>query len=94
MSFRLVVFQTGSGTQTNMNSEVIANRAIQLARGTVGSKKPVHPNDDMNHSQSSNDTFPTAMHIVTVETIEKALMPLLVFSAMYSTRRRGIIVIS
>jgi len=75
MSFRLVVFQTGSGTQTNMNSEVIANRAIQLARGTVGSKKPVHPNDDMNHSQSSNDTFPTAMHIVTVETIEKALMP-------------------
>lgn len=86
MSFPLVVFQTGSGTQTNMNAnEVIANRAIQLARGTVGSKKPVHPNDDVNHSQSSNDTFPTAMHIVTVETIEKALMPLLAFSAIYWT---------
>jgi fumarate hydratase class II len=95
MSFPLVVFQTASGTQTNMNAnEVIANRAIQLARGTVGSKKPVHPNDDVNHSQSSNDTFPTAMHIVTVETIELALMPLLAFSTMYSTRRRGIIVIS
>ena len=57
--FPLVVFQTGSGTQTNMNAnEVIANRAIQLAGGVVGSKKPVHPNDDVNHSQSSNDTFP------------------------------------
>src|SRR5947208_8955042 len=56
--FPLVVFQTGSGTQTNMNAnEVIANRAIQLAGGTVGSKKPIHPNDDENHSQSSNDTF-------------------------------------
>ena len=64
--FQLVVFQTGSGTQTNMNAnEVIANRAIQLAGGTVGSKKPIHPNDDVNHSQSSNDTFPTAMHIAT-----------------------------
>ena len=62
--FPLVVFQTGSGTQTNMNAnEVIANRAIQLAGGVVGSKKPIHPNDDVNHSQSSNDTFPTVMHI-------------------------------
>jgi fumarate hydratase, class II len=76
--FPLVVFQTGSGTQTNMNSnEVIANRAIQLAGGTVGSKKPIHPNDDVNHSQSSNDTFPTAMHIATVEELENVLMPAL-----------------
>jgi fumarate hydratase class II len=74
--FPLVVFQTGSGTQTNMNAnEVIANRAIQLAGGTVGSKKPIHPNDDVNHSQSSNDTFPTAMHIATVEAIEGGLIP-------------------
>jgi fumarate hydratase class II len=74
--FPLVVFQTGSGTQTNMNAnEVIANRAIQLASGTVGSKKPIHPNDDVNHSQSSNDTFPTAMHITTVEAIENVLFP-------------------
>ncbi len=74
--FPLVVFQTGSGTQTNMNAnEVIANRAIQLAGGTVGSKKPIHPNDDVNHSQSSNDTFPTVMHIATVETIEAGLIP-------------------
>src|ERR1700752_1672752 len=74
--FPLVVFQTGSGTQTNMNAnEVIANRAIQLGGGTVGSKKPIHPNDDVNHSQSSNDTFPTAMHIATVEAIEGGLIP-------------------
>jgi len=74
--FPLVVFQTGSGTQTNMNAnEVIANRAIQLAGGEVGSKKPIHPNDDVNHSQSSNDTFPTAMHIAAVEAIENALLP-------------------
>src|ERR1700691_4832616 len=74
--FPLVVFQTGSGTQTNMNAnEVIANRAIQLAGGVVGSKKPIHPDDDMNHSQSSNDTFPTVMHIATVEAIEKVLFP-------------------
>jgi len=74
--FPLVVFQTGSGTQTNMNAnEVIANRAIQLAGGIVGSKKPIHPNDDVNHSQSSNDTFPTAMHIATVEAIEGGLIP-------------------
>ena len=74
--FPLVVFQTGSGTQTNMNAnEVIANRAIQLAGGVLGSKKPIHPNDDVNHSQSSNDTFPTAMHIATVEAIENVLIP-------------------
>src|SRR5271168_3903025 len=74
--FPLVVFQTGSGTQTNMNAnEVIANRAIQLAGGVVGSKNPVHPTDDVNHSQSSNDTFPTVMHIATVESIEEMLIP-------------------
>jgi fumarate hydratase class II len=74
--FPLVVFQIGSGTQTNMNAnEVIANRAIQLAGGVVGSKKPIHPNDDVNHSQSSNDTFPTVMHIATVEQVRDVLMP-------------------
>ena len=56
-------------------NEVIANRAIQLAGGVVGSKKPIHPNDDVNHSQSSNDTFPTAMHIATVEQAENVLAP-------------------
>ena len=66
--FPLVVFQTGSGTQSNMNAnEVIANRAIQIAGGVIGSKKPIHPNDDVNHSQSSNDVFPTVMHIATVD---------------------------
>jgi fumarate hydratase class II len=74
--FPLVVFQTGSGTQTNMNTnEVISNRAIQLAGGMLGSKTPVHPNDDVNHSQSSNDTFPTAMHIAAVEEISDRLLP-------------------
>src|SRR5579871_2687446 len=74
--FPLVVFQTGSGTQTNMNAnEVIANRAIQLAGGAIGSKKPIHPNDDVNRSQSSNDTFPTVMHVAIVEQLEKALFP-------------------
>src|SRR5246500_828076 len=74
--FPLVVFQTGSGTQTNMNAnEVIANRAIQLAGGVIGSKKPIHPNDDVNHSQSSNDTFPTVMHIAAVEAVENQLFP-------------------
>ncbi|PYN59425.1 MAG: class II fumarate hydratase [Candidatus Rokuibacteriota bacterium] len=74
--FPLVVFQTGSGTQTNMNAnEVIANRAIQIAGGQMGSKKPIHPNDDVNHSQSSNDTFPTAMHIATVEQLDNLLIP-------------------
>jgi fumarate hydratase, class II len=74
--FPLVVFQTGSGTQSNMNAnEVIANRAIQLAGGTVGSKKPIHPNDDVNRGQSSNDTFPAVMHIATVEEIDADLLP-------------------
>lgn len=74
--FPLVVWQTGSGTQTNMNTnEVISNRAIALAGGEMGSKKPVHPNDDVNKSQSSNDTFPTAMHIAAVEQIESLLFP-------------------
>lgn len=77
--FPLVVFQTGSGTQTNMNAnEVIANRAIQLAGGILGSKKPIHPNDDVNHSQSSNDAFPTVMHIATVEAIDNLLLPAVV----------------
>lgn len=74
--FDLVVWQTGSGTQTNMNvNEVISNRAIEIAKGVMGSKKPIHPNDDVNMSQSSNDVFPTAMHIATVEAIEKHLIP-------------------
>jgi fumarate hydratase, class II len=74
--FPLVVFQTGSGTQSNMNAnEVIANRAIQLAGGVIGSKKPINPNDDVNHSQSSNDTFPAVMHIAAVEAIENRLIP-------------------
>lgn len=74
--FPLVVFQTGSGTQTNMNAnEVIGNRAIQLASGTLGSKKPIHPNDDVNRSQSSNDAFPTIMHIATVESVATGLAP-------------------
>ncbi len=74
--FPLRIWQTGSGTQTNMNvNEVIANRAIELAGGEMGSKKPVHPNDDVNMSQSSNDTFPTAMHIAAVEEITHRLLP-------------------
>jgi fumarate hydratase class II len=76
--FPLVVWQTGSGTQTNMNSnEVIANRAIEMAGGELGSKKPIHPNDDVNKAQSSNDTFPTAMHISAVEEIHKRLIPMI-----------------
>jgi fumarate hydratase class II len=68
--FPLVVWQTGSGTQTNMNvNEVVGNRAIELAGGVLGSKKPIHPNDDVNRAQSSNDTFPTAMHIAAVEAL-------------------------
>lgn len=74
--FPLSVWQTGSGTQTNMNvNEVIANRAIELAGGQLGSKKPIHPNDDVNKSQSSNDTFPTAMHIAAAEQIVHHLLP-------------------
>ncbi|MFO0797969.1 MAG: class II fumarate hydratase [Gemmataceae bacterium] len=74
--FPLRVWQTGSGTQTNMNvNEVISNRAIELAGGVMGSKKPVHPNDDVNMSQSSNDTFPTAMHIAAAEEVVHQLLP-------------------
>jgi fumarate hydratase class II len=74
--FPLVVWQTGSGTQTNMNSnEVISNRAIEMAGGTMGSKDPIHPNDDVNKAQSSNDTFPTAMHIAAAEQINSRLLP-------------------
>jgi fumarate hydratase class II len=74
--FPLVVWQTGSGTQTNMNAnEVIANRAIEMAGGELGSKKPIHPNDDVNKSQSSNDVFPTAMHIAAAEETVKKLKP-------------------
>ena len=74
--FPLSVWQTGSGTQTNMNAnEVIANRAIEMLGGRLGSQQPVHPNDDVNRSQSSNDTFPTAMHIAAVEQIGGRLVP-------------------
>ncbi|WP_020576156.1 class II fumarate hydratase [Actinopolymorpha alba] len=74
--FPLYVWQTGSGTQSNMNvNEVISNRAIQLAGGRLGSKDPVHPNDDVNLGQSSNDTFPTAMHIAAVRSIDTQLLP-------------------
>lgn len=74
--FPLVVFQTGSGTQSNMNAnEVIANRAIELAGGVLGSKVPVHPNDHVNRGQSSNDTFPTAMHIAVVMELQQRLFP-------------------
>ncbi len=74
--FPLVVFQTGSGTQSNMNAnEVISNRAIEIAGGEMGSKKPVHPNDHVNRGQSSNDTFPTAMHIAVVEQLNNKLYP-------------------
>src|SRR5213595_1036141 len=74
--FPLRIWQTGSGTQTNMNvNEVISNRAIELAGGEMGSKKPIHPNDDVNMSQSSNDTFPAAMHIAAAERVKRALIP-------------------
>jgi fumarate hydratase class II len=74
--FPLSIWQTGSGTQSNMNTnEVIANRAIEIAGGELGSKKPIHPNDDVNKSQSSNDTFPTAMHIAAAEELNNKLLP-------------------
>ena len=74
--FPLRVWQTGSGTQTNMNvNEVISNRAIEIAGGVMGSKKPIHPNDDVNMSQSSNDTFPTAMHIAAATETARRLLP-------------------
>lgn len=77
--FPLRIWQTGSGTQTNMNiNEVISNRAIEIAGGVIGSKKPIHPNDDVNMSQSSNDTFPTAMYIAASEQITHHLVPALV----------------
>ena len=76
--FPLVVWQTGSGTQSNMNAnEVISNRAIEMLGGVMGTKKPVHPNDHVNMSQSSNDTYPTAMHIACAEEIEHRLLPAL-----------------
>src|SRR5512145_3143840 len=76
--FPLVVWQTGSGTQSNMNAnEVISNRAIEMLGGDKGSKKPVHPNDHVNMSQSSNDTYPTAMHIACAEEINHRLIPAL-----------------
>src|SRR5665811_686485 len=74
--FPLRVWQTGSGTQTNMNAnEVISNRAIEISGGVMGSKKPIHPNDDVNMSQSSNDTFPTAMHIAAATRVKEVLIP-------------------
>src|SRR4051812_27031671 len=76
--FLVDIFQTGSGTSSNMNAnEVIANRAIQLLGGQVGSKKPVHPNDHVNKGQSSNDVFPTAVHIASIEAVERDLIPAL-----------------
>src|ERR671923_1385513 len=74
--FPLRVWQTGSGTHTNMNAnEVIANRAIEIAGGVLGSKEPIHPNDHVNMSQSSNDTFPTAMHMAAAEEVQRTLVP-------------------
>ena len=76
--FPLVVWQTGSGTQTNMNvNEVIANRANEMLGGEIGAKEPVHPNDHVNRGQSSNDSFPTAMHIAAAKEIEHRLVPAL-----------------
>lgn len=76
--FPLRVWQTGSGTQTNMNAnEVISNRAIELAGGAMGSKIPIHPNDHVNMGQSSNDTFPTGMHIAAAEEINRRLLPMI-----------------
>jgi fumarate hydratase class II len=89
--FPLRIWQTGSGTQTNMNvNEVIANRAIEMAGGVLGSKKPIHPNDDVNRSQSSNDTFPTAMHIAAVESIVQRLIPAIkeLRNALYDKQRK------
>ena len=91
--FPLVVWQTGSGTQSNMNAnEVISNRAIEMLGGEMGSKKPVHPNDHVNMSQSSNDTYPTAMHIACAEEIHHRLLPALQHAAQGAGRqgaRRG-----
>ena len=74
--FPLVVWQTGSGTQTNMNvNEVISNRAIEMLGGVLGSKEPIHPNDHVNKSQSTNDAFPTAIHVAVVDRIHNHLIP-------------------
>jgi len=76
--FPLVVWQTGSGTQSNMNAnEVISNRAIEMAGGVLGSKKPIHPNDDVNKAQSTNDAFPTSIHVASVEEIHRRLIPMI-----------------
>ena len=78
--FPLTIWQSGSATQTNMNvNEVVANRAIAFAGGKLGSKKPIHPNDDVNMSQSTNDVFPTAMHIATLLLLNKKLLPALAY---------------
>ncbi len=88
--FPLRIWQTGSGTQTNMNAnEVISNRAIELAGGVKGSKKPIHPNDDVNMSQSSNDTFPTAMHIAAAEEVKRSLIPAVEELRGYAERQGG-----
>src|ERR1700759_203255 len=89
--FPLFVFQTGSGTQSNMNvNEVISNRCIQLTGGTLGSQRPVHPNDDVNMSQSSNDTFPTAMHIAAYDLATRWTIPaLLRLRDTLAARARG-----
>ena len=90
--FVVDIFQTGSGTSSNMNAnEVIANRAIQILGGAVGSKKPVHPNDHVNMGQSSNDVFPTAVHIAAAEAMERDLLPALrgAGGARWPPRRRA-----
>ena len=90
--FPLAVWQTGSGTQSNMNAnEVISNRAIEMLGGVMGSKKPVHPNDHVNMSQSSNDTYPTAMHIACAEEIHHRLLPALrhLHKALDAKAKRG-----
>jgi len=90
--FPLVIWQTGSGTQSNMNvNEVIANRCIQLVGGTLGSQEPVHPNDHVNMGQSSNDTFPTAMHIAAYTMATEKTIPALtrLRDAIERTRRGG-----
>lgn len=87
--FPLVIWQTGSGTQSNMNvNEVLSNRAIELMGGTLGSKKPVHPNDHVNMSQSSNDVFPTGMHVAAVLAIHKTLLPSL--ARLHSSLKRHV----
>ena len=89
--FPLKVWQTGSGTQTNMNvNEVIANRAIEMMGGVKGSKKPVHPNDHVNKSQSTNDVFPTAMHIAIALKSKEKLLPSLKLLALELKKSQSI----